>query len=179
MAKGLTGDDALAIAKSYVRQSLAGAGALKGKNCTIQSITEVTGGSEIVFAWALDDGTAQTSTLFIPYPIITVERAAADDGAVITTTNPDGTTSEAEVKDGRNFPTSATIPTDAGAVGDIVFNSAPEPGGWIGWVYTPTGWYGFGAIGITDADVPETAFLTADGLPFTLSDGSIFLYADS
>jgi len=166
----------------YIADTLAGAGALKGSPCTIQSITPVTSGCEVVFSWSLTDGTTRTDTLTIPYPQMTVERNAADDGVKITTTNPDGSATEAELKDGtegQTFPTADTMPTDPGNVGDIVFNSAPEPGGWIGWVYTPTGWYGFGAISATDADVPENAFLTADGQAFTLSDGSIFLYADS
>ena len=53
----------LVLAKNYTDKALEGAGTIKGKNCTIQSITPITGGNRIVFAWELDDGTAETSTL--------------------------------------------------------------------------------------------------------------------
>lgn len=56
---------ALVLAKKYTEETVIGGGALKGKNCTIQSITPVTGGSEVVFAWTLDDGTTKTQTLTV------------------------------------------------------------------------------------------------------------------
>lgn len=49
-----------ALARKYVDQSLVGGGALKGKNCTIQSIEDITGGKRVTFRWILDDGTIQT-----------------------------------------------------------------------------------------------------------------------
>ena len=53
-----------ALAKKYTDDSIAGTGGtIKGKNCTIQSITPITGGNRITFAWEDDEGTAQTSTL--------------------------------------------------------------------------------------------------------------------
>lgn len=53
----------LALAKKYTDKSIEGAGAIKGKNCTISSIDDITGGHRVTFAWELDDGTAQTETL--------------------------------------------------------------------------------------------------------------------
>lgn len=53
----------LALARKYTDESVEGVGTIKGKNCIIQSITPITGGNRVVFAWELDDGTAQTSTL--------------------------------------------------------------------------------------------------------------------
>lgn len=55
----------LALAKKYVDESFTGSGALQGKNCTIQSITPVEGGNNVVFAWTENDGTAKTQTLFV------------------------------------------------------------------------------------------------------------------
>ena len=52
-----------AVAKKYTDKSLAGGGAVKGKNCTIDSITAITGGNRVTFKWTLDDGTEQTSTM--------------------------------------------------------------------------------------------------------------------
>jgi hypothetical protein len=54
----------LALAKKYTDDSIAGTGgALKGKNCTIASIEDITGGHRVTFAWESDAGEAQTETL--------------------------------------------------------------------------------------------------------------------
>ena len=70
-------------------------------------------------------------------------------------------------------------PTTTNAnMGDIVFNSLPEPNGFVGWVYTAFGWLGFGQIesatikGFTLAD--NTIFMVNDGQ----GGGTPFLYAD-
>lgn len=55
----------LAIAKSYVKESLLGGGAIVGKNVTISSITDINDGNEIVFSYTLDDGTTKTSTMIV------------------------------------------------------------------------------------------------------------------
>ena len=97
-----------------------------------------------------------------------------DNKTTIEITDKDGTTS-AEVLDGTSYATSETKPTAAGEVGEIVFNSLPEPGGYIGWVYTPFGWYAFGEIEKDNTG----AFILADGSTFTLDDGSAFIVAES
>lgn len=51
------------LSKKYVDESLAGAGALKGVPCQIQSITPITGGNRITFLWKDNDGNEHTSTL--------------------------------------------------------------------------------------------------------------------
>ena len=53
----------LAKAMSYTDESIAGGGAIKGKNCQIKSKTAIEGGTRITFAWYLDNGTEQTTTL--------------------------------------------------------------------------------------------------------------------
>jgi len=60
---GLTPEDVLAISRKYTDKSIEGAGTLKGKNCTIQSITEITGGSRITFAWYDNNEVIQTDIL--------------------------------------------------------------------------------------------------------------------
>lgn len=60
---GLSPEDVLAISRKYTDTSIEGSGALKGKNCTIQSITEITGGHRITFAWYNDEEVIQTDTL--------------------------------------------------------------------------------------------------------------------
>ena len=59
----MTGDQAYALAKRYVNQTLEGGGVIAGKNVTIQGIEPIDGGNRITFGYTLDNGQAQTSTL--------------------------------------------------------------------------------------------------------------------
>ncbi len=59
----MTGDQAYALAKRYVNQTLGGDGAVAGKNVVIQGIEPVDGGNRITFGYTLDNGQAQTSML--------------------------------------------------------------------------------------------------------------------
>ena len=49
--------------KTYVNQSLDGVGALKGKNCIIESIESITGGHRVTFQWTSDSGVVSRSTM--------------------------------------------------------------------------------------------------------------------
>lgn len=51
------------LAKKYTDNTVNGGGAIKGKNCTIDSITPITNGNRVTFKWTLDDGTVQTNTM--------------------------------------------------------------------------------------------------------------------
>ena len=53
----------LAAAKKYTDVTVVGGGAIKGKNCTIDSISAITGGNRVTFKWTLDNGTEQTGTM--------------------------------------------------------------------------------------------------------------------
>ena len=53
----------LAASKKYTKETVEGAGAIKGKNCTIDSITPITGGNRVTFKWTLDNGTVQTGVM--------------------------------------------------------------------------------------------------------------------
>jgi len=59
----LSGKQAYALSKTYTDATVEGGGALKGKNCTISSITDITGGHRVTFQWTLDNGTVQTDTM--------------------------------------------------------------------------------------------------------------------
>ncbi len=50
----------LALSKKYTKDSLNGLGALKGANCTIESIVHKDGQSIVTFRWTGLDGTVQT-----------------------------------------------------------------------------------------------------------------------
>jgi hypothetical protein len=85
-----------------------------------------------------------------------------------------------EVIDFEDKSYSPTKPTIDGVIGEIVYNSKPIQDSYIGWIYTPTGWMGFGKIEEDENEyIPENSFTLIDGSVFTLSDGSIFLYADN
>ena len=51
------------LSKKYTKETVEGAGAVKGKNCTIDSVVDITGGKRTIFKWWLDNGTAQTTNL--------------------------------------------------------------------------------------------------------------------
>ena len=53
----------LGAARAYTDETVVGGGAIKGKNCVITSIAEITGGHRVTFQWTLDNGTVQTNTM--------------------------------------------------------------------------------------------------------------------
>lgn len=81
-------EEVLAIANQYTDESILGGGAIKGKNCTIQSITDITGGHVVTFKWTLDDGTERTNTMTVLNGDEGVSIASADvteEGRLIIT----------------------------------------------------------------------------------------------
>ena len=60
---GISGEVALAAAKKYTEETVLGGGAIKGKNCVINSISPITGGNRVEFGWTLDDGTEQSANM--------------------------------------------------------------------------------------------------------------------
>lgn len=65
----LNAKKALAASKSYTDETVLGGGALKGKNCVINSITDIAAtsqkpaGKRVTFGWTLDTGVEQTSIM--------------------------------------------------------------------------------------------------------------------
>ena len=59
----ISGEDAIAIANQYTDESLAGAGAVAGVPCQIQSITDITGGHRVTFLWVDNNGDSHTSSM--------------------------------------------------------------------------------------------------------------------
>lgn len=55
----------LALAKKYTEETVKGAGALKGANCTIESIEAVPEGNKVTFEWTLTDGSQKTDFIII------------------------------------------------------------------------------------------------------------------
>lgn len=56
----------IGMLKSYVSKALVGMGALKGANCQIESIAEVTGGQKITFLWIDSSNVSHRSELTVP-----------------------------------------------------------------------------------------------------------------
>ena len=59
----MTALEAYVLARVYAKALVEGAGALKGAPCQIQSITPITGGNRITFAWENSEGETETDTL--------------------------------------------------------------------------------------------------------------------
>ena len=51
------------LANGYTDESIAGGGAIKGKNCTVDSITDIEGGHRVTFKWTLDNGNVKTGSM--------------------------------------------------------------------------------------------------------------------
>ena len=52
-----------ALSKKYTDDSMAGGGISAGKNCTVDSIEQISGGNRVTFKWTLDNGTVKTGTM--------------------------------------------------------------------------------------------------------------------
>ena len=84
--------EAYAISKKYTDNSLDGAGALKGKPCEIQSITEITKngktGHRITFSWTGTSGTVYTDTMDVMDGLgiksVAIEKVEGEDHLIIT-----------------------------------------------------------------------------------------------
>ena len=61
--KKMTALEAYILSRAYAKALVEGAGALKGAPCQIQSITPITGGNRITFAWENSEGETETDTL--------------------------------------------------------------------------------------------------------------------
>lgn len=59
----MTAQEAFLLARAYTDKAIEGGGALKGAACQIQSITAITGGHRITFAWEDNDGNVETDTM--------------------------------------------------------------------------------------------------------------------
>lgn len=105
-------------------------------------------------------------------PIIQPEFATRDKAGIVKIgqnlkISDDGTLSA--VYDNPSFKYLENKPDFYGTIGDIIFNKNPQPGHYVGWVYTNFGWLGFGLIETISSETVK---------PFTLSDGSQFLVKD-
>ena len=111
-------EETLAIAKSYTKKSLEGAGALKGEPCTIKSITEVDGGQKVTFEWTGTSGTKQTSEMTVKNGV-SVTGVSDKGNGVFTLLLSDGSETDPipTVKGDDGF--SPTITEDAGNTDDI------------------------------------------------------------
>ena len=76
----LRAEEVLAIANQYTDETVEGGGAIKGKNCTIDSIEPISGGQRVTFKWTLDDGTEQTTTMDVMNGVDGQDGADGQDG---------------------------------------------------------------------------------------------------
>lgn len=72
---------AVSAAIKYTDTAVAGGGAIKGKNCVVDSITEITGGHRVTFKWTLDNGTVQSGYMDVLNGENGADGAQGEDGA--------------------------------------------------------------------------------------------------
>ena len=96
----------IGMLKSYVSKSLVGMGALKGANCQIESIAEVTGGQKITFLWIDTNNVSHRSELIVPNgdngfsPTIVEDPGNKDNIYKLDITDVNGTIVTPNLKDG-------------------------------------------------------------------------------
>lgn len=61
----ISGIQAYGISKQYTKDTVIGAGALKGAPCKIKSIEKINGQNKVTFEWDADDGTTRESTMYV------------------------------------------------------------------------------------------------------------------
>lgn len=84
--------ESYALSKKYTKDSLDGAGALKGSPCEIQSITPITkngkNGNRITFSWTGTSGTVYTDTLDVMDGLgiksVSIEEVEGEDHLIVT-----------------------------------------------------------------------------------------------
>ena len=112
----------LAASKKYTKDTVDGAGAIKGKNCTIDSVTPITGGQRVIFKWTLDNGTIQTTPMDVmdgPQGASVSNMTINASGHLIVTFD-DGT-----VKDAGAIPGgSGAVDSVNGKTGVVVLNTS-------------------------------------------------------
>lgn len=91
------------MSTKYTDNSLAGGGAVRGKNCQIKSKEAIEGGTRVTFAWYLDNGTEQNTVMDV------MNGGPGEQGVGITEMDVDGNVLIIKTSDGQE--TRVTIPT--------------------------------------------------------------------
>lgn len=146
----MTGDQAYALAKRYVNQTLGGGGAVVGKNVTIQGIEPIDGGNRITFGYTLDNGQAQTSTLDV------MDGIDGQDGGTATITENASNKEDYYRLDITNKDEKFTTPNLMGIIGMEYKNKS---------VGTPVG----EIIAVMGNEAPVN-YLTCDGTVYHIAD---------
>lgn len=101
--------------KQYVDDSIEGAGAVAGKPCQIQSITDITGGHRVTFLWVDNSGASHTSTMDVMDG--TIGQDGEDAPTITDVTLMSDSSLRITMSDGSHFDTTP-IPTVKGDKGD-------------------------------------------------------------
>lgn len=96
------------------------------------------------------------------------------DDLVVLSANKDEQKIEVSLNTSNLIIKSDIKPTSEGKLSDIVYNSNPISGDYVGWVYTPSGWFGFGKI-----EIASDGIELSDGTALILSSGELFLTSDN
>ena len=122
---GITAEQAYAASRKFTKDTIEGTGAVQGKPCQIQSITDITGGQRVTFLWVDNAGTSHTSTMDVMNGTdgtdgvsVTDVEISATDHLIITLS--DGNTIDAGIiptLQGPDGKSAYEVAVDAGYVG--------------------------------------------------------------
>lgn len=79
------------LARKYVEQTADALGAVRGRPCTIASVTPTEGGSIVTFRWTSDSGVIQTTTMTV-HDGLSIQSGALDSDNHLIVTLTDGST---------------------------------------------------------------------------------------
>lgn len=161
---GMTAYEALMKAfgasKNYTDKSIAGAGAIKGKNCTIQSIVSIEGGNRVTFKWTLDNGTVETDPMDV-MDGLGIKSVDINSNNHLIVTYDDNTTHDAgEIKGGGSTVVVTPTLKSGTKIAEISVDGTPTK------LYAPAGGGGgvSALVELSDIDLS------------TLSDGDVLVY---
>ena len=130
------------LSKKYTDKSLVGAGALKGANCTIQSIEPISGGHRITFKWILNDDTVETDTMDVMdgNDGLGIKSIDINSNNHLIVTYDDNTTHDAGLIEGDGSTVTYTQTLQSGTkIGEITIDGTPTN------IYAPSGGGGGGS----------------------------------
>lgn len=110
----------MAVLKRFVEETLVGMGALKGAPCEVQSITDISGGKRVIFAWQDSEGETHTAPMDVMNGVDGQDGDDGDDGLGIKSVDIDGNNHLIVTYDDDTTHDAGELPTSGGGGGTNV-----------------------------------------------------------
>lgn len=125
---GITAEQAYAASRKFTKDTIEGTGAVQGKPCQIQSITNITGGQRVTFLWVDNAGTSHTSTMDVMNGTDGTDGQDGTDGVSVTDVEISATDHLIVTLSDGNTIDAGIIPTLQGPEGKSAYEVAVDAG---------------------------------------------------